>query len=148
MLMYHLRSYYPYLKNFILSLPKCFITSVMSVELISLYSTLSVSKRLERRIVASFLLPSSRDVTHNKQTTSQRHKSQMLSLKRTRTIYMNRLYRDYNKFHLSNNFKKDKTNLHDKSKSLDRKNKDSFVLDTAVKRLPKISWLLSFSDKN
>ena len=59
---------------------------------------------------------------------------------------MNGLYRDYNKFHLSNNFKKDKTNLHDKSKSLDRKNKDSFVLDTAVKRLPKISWLLSFSN--
>ena len=61
---------------------------------------------------------------------------------------MNELYRDYNKFHLSNDVKKDKTNLHDKSKSLDRKNKDSFVLNTAVKRLPKISWLLSFSDKN
>ena len=47
----------------------------------------------------------------------------------------------------SNNFKKDKTNLHDKSKSLDRKNKDSFVVNTEVKRLPKISWLLSFSEK-
>ena len=61
---------------------------------------------------------------------------------------MNGLCREYNKFHLSNNFKKDKTNLHDKSKSLDRKNKDSFVLNTAVERLPKISWILSFSDKN
>ena len=72
----------------------------------------------------------------------------MLSLERTRTIYVNGLCRDYNKFHLSNNFKKDKTNLHDKSKSLDRKNKDSFVSNTAVKRLPKITWLPSFSDKN
>ena len=61
---------------------------------------------------------------------------------------MNGLCREYNKFHLSNNFKKDKTNLHDKSKSLDRKNKDSFVSNTAVKRLPKITWILSFLDKN
>ena len=61
---------------------------------------------------------------------------------------MNGLCREYNKFHLSKNFKKDKTNLHDKSKSLDRKNKDSFVSNTAVKRLPKITWILLFSDKN